>query len=803
MTDRSLVLCSLALLAALVVSSASAKETDGKEPPKKITFEDDVLPIFRARCGACHNASDRRGGLQLDDYSALLEGGGSGDVVFASDVDSSYLWMVVNHDEEPVMPPNAPKLPENELALIRGWIEQGILKDAGSKAKKAKPNPALAKVEVSFSKPEGPLTPARYLGDPALVPSRAGSVTALAVSPWASIAAVSGHQQVVLWDITTQLPLGTLPFPEGQPNIARFSRNGKLLLVGGGRGGMRGEAALFDVLTGDRIATLGNEYDALLAADLSPDLSLVAVGGPKKVLRVHATSDNAQVWEATKHTDWVTAAAFSPDGVLLASGDRSGGLVVWEAETGREFYVLPGITQEITSVAWRADGNVLAASSLDNNVRLFDMNSGREVKKFNGGVGEILDLDYSRDGKLAVTGRNRRVKVFDAAGKQLHDFGPLTEMGMRVACDNEGSRVLAGDWNGRVHVFQTATNSSEGQLVTNPQPLTGFVKQLEGTLAGVEKQLAEAQAAHAAIGKAQKTRQQAFDKAQADAATAKQAFGQAEAALKAAQATMAAAQKSASQTQTAAANAKKATDGATTAVATAKTAASQAAAAYEAAKKGRAAAEANHATAEAALKTLTEANAAVAESPAKPSEAGDEPATADTGAANEAAANEAAVNEAAQAVATAKTTLEAAANAVAAAKTAEATAKATQEAATKKVAELEAAAKKTAEAFAAAQAAAKAAGEQVAAHGKTLEAAGKQRETASAAMGAAQQAAAAAAKPAATADETKRLGELKTQIDTLTQKRDALTTRRQSIDQFAAASPETAPETAVSAAKSE
>ena len=70
-------------------------------------------------------------------------------------------------------------------------------------------------------------------------------------------------------------------------------------------------------------------------------------------------------------------------------------------------------------------------------------------------------------------------------------------------------------------------------------------------------------------------------------------------------------------------------------------------------------------------------------------------------------------------------------------------------------------------------------------------------------MGAAQQAAAAAAKPAATADETKRLGELKTQIDTLTQKRDALTTRRQSIDQFAAASPETAPETAVSAAKSE
>ena len=406
----------LAVAASQPAISVAADDAPADKPAaaKKLTFDDDVVPIFRNRCGACHNASDKNGGLQLDDYSALMQGGGSGEVVFAGDVDSSYLWMLVNHDEQPVMPPRAPKLPDAELRIIRGWIEQGLLRDAGSKAKKAKVNPALAKVEVSFEKPDGPFAPGGYLGDPSLVPPRGNSVTALAVSPWASLAAVSGHRQVTLWDLQASLPLGTLDFPEGQPEVIRFSRNGKVLLVAGGRGGMRGEAVLFEATTGNRIGTAGNEYDAILAADVSPDLTSVAVGGPKKMVRVHRTADNELLWEADKHTDWVTAAAFSPDGVLLATADRAGGVVVWEAETGREFYVLTGHQGAIGDLAWRADGNVLATACSDDNVRLFDLNTGKEVKKFNGGVGDVAALDYSRDGKLLVTGENRQVKSFDA-----------------------------------------------------------------------------------------------------------------------------------------------------------------------------------------------------------------------------------------------------------------------------------------------------------------------------------------------------------------------------------------------------
>ena len=57
---------------------------------------------------------------------------------------------------------------------------------------------------------------------------------ALATSPWAPVAAVAGQKQVLLFNMETFEVLGALPFPEGVAQVLRFSRNGSLLLAGGG-----------------------------------------------------------------------------------------------------------------------------------------------------------------------------------------------------------------------------------------------------------------------------------------------------------------------------------------------------------------------------------------------------------------------------------------------------------------------------------------------------------------------------------------------------------------------------------------
>ena len=76
---------------------------------EKITYNDHILPLFKAKCGSCHNANDRKGGLTLDNYAGTMQGGSSGTVVEGGDSGASYLWSLVNHDSEPKMPPNADK----------------------------------------------------------------------------------------------------------------------------------------------------------------------------------------------------------------------------------------------------------------------------------------------------------------------------------------------------------------------------------------------------------------------------------------------------------------------------------------------------------------------------------------------------------------------------------------------------------------------------------------------------------------------------------------------------------------------
>ena len=100
----------------------------------KVTYIDHVLPILRAKCLSCHNTDKKSGGLDLSNFTAVKTGGGSGEIFDPGNSGASILWKVINHDEEPKMPPNSDKLPADMLAVIKNWIDGGALETTGSKA---------------------------------------------------------------------------------------------------------------------------------------------------------------------------------------------------------------------------------------------------------------------------------------------------------------------------------------------------------------------------------------------------------------------------------------------------------------------------------------------------------------------------------------------------------------------------------------------------------------------------------------------------------------------------------------------
>jgi len=484
-------------LAILVIFwSMSAIAADPAAP--KVNYQEHVAPIFQARCNSCHNADKQKGGLTLDNYSAAMQGGGSGKVVEPGDPSSSTLWGLVTHAAQPNMPPKSPKLPDAELDVIKRWIEAGAPESSGSAvAIKAKPKFNFKLDPSAMGKPQGPpAMPENLSTDPVVVSAKPNAITAMAASPWAPLVAVSGHKQVLVYRTDTLRLAAVFPFPEGTVHTLKFSRNGALLLAGGGRGGQSGRVVVWDVKTGNRAFEIGKEYDAVLAADISPDHGQVALGGPGKVVKVYGTADGELLYEIKKHTEWVTALEFSPDGVLLASGDRNNGLFVWEASTGREFFDLRGHTLAITDVSWRLDSNVVASASEDGTIRLWEMENGTPIKNWAAHGGGTLAVRFAKDGRIASAGRDKVAKLWDPNGAPLKGFEPFADLALRVALTHDEAALAAGDWLGEIRVWEVKEGRRLGNLSANPAPLSARLGQA-ATLAA--SSAAEAQAASAGL----------------------------------------------------------------------------------------------------------------------------------------------------------------------------------------------------------------------------------------------------------------------------------------------------------------
>lgn len=132
----------IALIEAWIAAGA---QLDGDIEPNKIppiddgivTFTD-VDSILKQRCIVCHSDNSRLSappeGLRLTDINLVLRGG-ERVVVIPGNADASELWRRVEGLASPRMPFDGPPwLTETQIDVIRTWIGEGAVDDAGNRA---------------------------------------------------------------------------------------------------------------------------------------------------------------------------------------------------------------------------------------------------------------------------------------------------------------------------------------------------------------------------------------------------------------------------------------------------------------------------------------------------------------------------------------------------------------------------------------------------------------------------------------------------------------------------------------------
>ena len=93
--------------------------------PGLVDYKREIEPIVEFYCLQCHSQDKRKGGLSLATYDDMLEGGKDGPVIRPGKGGESPIVQRITGQVEPQMPKDGLPLSDDEIAVVRRWIDEG------------------------------------------------------------------------------------------------------------------------------------------------------------------------------------------------------------------------------------------------------------------------------------------------------------------------------------------------------------------------------------------------------------------------------------------------------------------------------------------------------------------------------------------------------------------------------------------------------------------------------------------------------------------------------------------------------
>ena len=122
-----------------------------------VDFSHQIVPILREHCAECHAGDKKKGGFSFNDRDSLIEGGEDGAVVVSGKgAESAMIKAILSADPDEQMPPKGRRVPAEQVALLKQWIDEGLAWEEGFAFKKPAYEPPL--------KPRMPVLPAAVDG---------------------------------------------------------------------------------------------------------------------------------------------------------------------------------------------------------------------------------------------------------------------------------------------------------------------------------------------------------------------------------------------------------------------------------------------------------------------------------------------------------------------------------------------------------------------------------------------------------------------------------------------------------------
>ena len=112
------------------ISLTPLSEVESSEVDSLYVFEDLIYPVLEEKCITCHNENRAYGGLNMNAFESMMEGGNSGSGIQKGKPYESLIYKRISfpQDHPKFMPPAGVPMSYDQIAILEWWIDKGAKK---------------------------------------------------------------------------------------------------------------------------------------------------------------------------------------------------------------------------------------------------------------------------------------------------------------------------------------------------------------------------------------------------------------------------------------------------------------------------------------------------------------------------------------------------------------------------------------------------------------------------------------------------------------------------------------------------
>ncbi|KAL1987564.1 hypothetical protein VTN96DRAFT_3164 [Rasamsonia emersonii] len=167
--------------------------------------------------------------------------------------------------------------------------------------------------------------------------------------------------------------------------------------------------------------------------------------------------------ELTRHSDEIWYVEFSHDGSKLATASKDRSVIIYDTSTFSVIHKFLEHDEPVAYATWSPDDSKVITCSQDKKAKVWDIETGRCLLTINNHREPVTAAAWAADGQSFVTASlddKSQLCHWSMQGHMLHTWPG----GFRVqdcAITPDGTRLIAADEKGKLHVYNLATYAEE------------------------------------------------------------------------------------------------------------------------------------------------------------------------------------------------------------------------------------------------------------------------------------------------------------------------------------------------------